>query len=213
MIVCTFESGGPKMSLRVLLLMAAASVQTALMANSEVGQPQIPDVRVWVINAARVDERTLSTALSQASEIFRDAGIRLTWLECPSPAIQGGKPSGCFVDDPGVLFVRILSKTANNRGVLGSAFVNSKGSLYATVFWNRVLEVAIHYQHCPKAMLLGHVIAHELGHLLLGISAHAGYGLMAGCWGDTIERAAVGALQFSPAEASRMRAEAFRRGQ
>jgi len=71
------------MSLRVLLLMAAASVQTAVTANSEVTR-QIPDVRVWVINVARVERGTLSTALVQAAEIFRDAGIRLSWLECPS---------------------------------------------------------------------------------------------------------------------------------
>jgi hypothetical protein len=52
-------------------------------------------------------------------------------------------------------------------------------------------------------MLMGHAIAHELGHLLLGTSAHARYGLMAGRWrSNELDRAEVGSLQFSPAEAA-----------
>ena len=37
----------------------------------------------------------------------------------------------------------------------------------ATVFRDRVLALATKSQRCAEAMLLGHAIAHELGHLLL----------------------------------------------
>jgi hypothetical protein len=59
---------------------------------------------------------------------------------------------------------------------------------------------------------MGHAIAHELGYLRLGTSAHTQYGLMAGQWRtNDLNRAEVGLLQFSPGEAARLRAESFRR--
>ena len=83
--------------------------------------------------------------------------------------------------------------------------------MYATVFRDRVLALAQSGRY-PEAVLLGHAIAHELGHLLLNSSTHARYGLMAARWRDTeLDRAAVGLLQFSQAEASCIRAEVLRR--
>ena len=205
------------MSLRVLLLMAVASVQAGITVYGEdpIREPQPPGVRVWVINAARVDEWTLSTALDQAAWIFRSAGVRLTWLECPRGGIQTVEPAMCFVDDPGVLVVRIMRQPANNwvaGDALGYAIVDGRSSTYATVFRNRVLAVTNQFRRCSEARLLGHAIAHELGHLLLGTSSHASYGLMAGHWGETaLYRASLGVLQFSPAEGACMRAEALRR--
>ena len=52
-------------------------------------------------------------------------------------------------------------------------------------------------------LILGHVIAHEIGHLLLPYNSHARTGLMRGGW-DTQQamRAATGALTFTPKEAA-----------
>ena len=86
-------------------------------------------------------------------------------------------------------------------------------STYATVFRERVLAALDPAGPCTEAALLGHAIAHELGHLLLGTSSHTPAGLMAGRWHATdLDHAASGWLQFSPAEAARMRAETIRRG-
>ena len=83
--------------------------------------------------------------------------------------------------------------------------------MYATVFHNRVLTLTQSGRY-SDAVLLGHAIAHELGHLLLNSSTHARYGLMAARWRDAeLDRAAVGLLLFSPAEASFIRAEVLRR--
>ncbi len=165
-----------------------------------------PEVRVWVINAARVDETTLSGALKRVAVIFRDAAIRLTWLECPA---------GCRAGEPSVLVLRIVGHPASDSvgpNALGFAVVNQGDSTYAAVFRDRVLAMAGRGGPCSEAELLGHALAHELGHLLLGTAAHSRYGLMAGRWrAPDLDRASVGNLLFSPAEAALMRAEAVRR--
>ena len=69
------------------------------------------------------------------------------------------------------------------------------------MFRDRVLALTARGGQCSEAVLLGHAIAHELGHLLLGTSAHARYRLMAGRWRNTdLDRASVGLLLFSPAK-------------
>jgi hypothetical protein len=54
--------------------------------------------------------------------------------------------------------------------------------------------------------MLGHVMTHELGHLLLGSNRHSDAGVMRPRWSDRdLFRAQMGALQFTSAQADRMR--------
>jgi hypothetical protein len=190
-----------------------ASTSTAQSMASHAGEQ--PDARVWVINAARVDESTLTGALKRVALIFRDAGIRLTWLNCPGTAIPSAACAGGFGDEPDVLVLRIVGYPAGESvspNALGFAVAHRGDSKYASVFRGRVLAMVGRGGPCSEAELLGHAMAHELGHLLLGTSAHSRYGLMAARWRATdLDRAAVGGLLFSPAVAAIMRAEAVRR--
>jgi hypothetical protein len=56
------------------------------------------------------------------------------------------------------------------------------------------------------------VIAHEIGHLLLGTNSHSGKGLMSASWdlGD-MRAIARGRLNFGSDESAKMRAEVARR--
>jgi hypothetical protein len=119
-----------------------------------------------------------------------------------------------MVNFPVTLALRIIREPASgfvSRNALGFAVAVQGDSVYATVFRNPLLAMSSGGRW-SEAVLLGHAIAHELGHLLLGTSEHLRYGLMAGHWRDTdLDRASFGLLLFSPAEAARMRAEALRR--
>lgn len=167
-----------------------------------------PEVRVWVINAARVDEATLSGAVRRVALIFRNARIRLTW-------VKSSESAGRFADESSVLVLRIVGYPASQSvspNALGFAVTHRGDSTCASLFRDRVLAMVGRGGPCSEADLLGHAMAHELGHLLLGSSAHSRYGLMAGRWSATdLNRASVGDLLFSPAEAALMRAEAVRR--
>jgi hypothetical protein len=57
------------------------------------------------------------------------------------------------------------------------------------------------------ASLLGHVAAHEIGHLLLGSNSHAAAGIMHAHWtAEELASAKVGSLVFLEKESRRMRA-------
>jgi len=55
--------------------------------------------------------------------------------------------------------------------------------------------------------ILGSVMAHELGHLLLGLNSHSVTGLMRARWGnDELRCLDMGTLVFLPEQGKRMRA-------
>jgi hypothetical protein len=67
--------------------------------------------------------------------------------------------------------------------------------------------IVLHRPNLALADILGSVIAHEMGHLLLGSNAHAISGIMRAQWGiDELLRIIMGALVFLPEQSKRMRA-------
>ena len=62
-------------------------------------------------------------------------------------------------------------------------------------------------------MILGHLMAHELGHLLLGEAGHpAGSGIMHVPWQTKeLEQIKQGVMSFLPEQAQRIRAQVFAR--
>ena len=76
----------------------------------------------------------------------------------------------------------------------------------AQVFFRRVEEFARIYR-VDLSTMLGHVIAHEVGHLLMPTNAHSPTGLMRGVWDDAqVRDAAGGALTFTDGQAEKIRA-------
>jgi hypothetical protein len=77
---------------------------------------------------------------------------------------------------------------------------------------------AVYYDYLPRlpngernkndtALVLGCVIAHELGHLLLGVHGHSNGGIMQAHWGiEQTQLALMSQLSFLPEEARLMQA-------
>jgi DNA-directed RNA polymerase subunit E'/Rpb7 len=60
--------------------------------------------------------------------------------------------------------------------------------------------------------ILGEMIAHEIGHILLNLPSHSAVGLMRGPWDlKDLQDVAYGALLFTPQQAAVVRAEVSRR--
>jgi hypothetical protein len=63
-----------------------------------------------------------------------------------------------------------------------------------------------------KAQILGHVMAHEVGHLLLNQQVHSAHGIMRGDWNIADFRDMTGGmLLFTPEQAESLRADVHRR--
>ena len=148
-----------------------------------------------LVNEADVPSHVLSQAQDEASRIYQGHGIRLVWT---NPDTERGDYR---------FTVKILPRTLTGKGVDGRAMGVAPGTretrgTLAYAFYDRIKEVTITIG-ADAGLILGHVIAHEIGHLLLPYNSHAKTGLMRGGW-DTQQamRAATGALTFTPKEAA-----------
>jgi hypothetical protein len=74
----------------------------------------------------------------------------------------------------------------------------------ATLFSDRIDQAAARVGVEPGT-LLGRVLAHEVGHLLLGTDYHGDAGVMLGEWPDSLIGGEARTWRFSMREAERMR--------
>jgi hypothetical protein len=80
------------------------------------------------------------------------------------------------------------------------------GGCFVNVFYQRAEELATDGE-LGLSKVLGHAIAHEIGHLLLGSNAHSPVGIMQAKWGpEELRRANRGDLLFGAKEAELIRA-------
>ena len=67
------------------------------------------------------------------------------------------------------------------------------------MFYDRIEEESERKGSFPEHVLLGHIMAHEMGHLFLGPGSHSGRGIMRFPWQKAdLERASRGGLENQP---------------
>ena len=91
--------------------------------------------------------------------------------------------------------------------VYGFALPTTSGGFgwAATIFRDRILATA-KSTYATEASLLGSVMAHEVGHLLLGTRSHSSYGLMSANWeAAELQKIAEGAFFFVKSERKKIR--------
>ena len=172
--------------------------------------PLKPQVVINVYNDAQVSEKVLAQAEQEATRIFRQAGVDNVWVECPSlKSDLNRKPECDSPAGPRHLAVRIVPWSSKLReSVFGTAFLSVEGEgTYSDVFYNAVQKLHQDW-HASLSAVLGHVMAHELGHLLLGTNAHSPTGIMRLSWqGRELRSISMGTLLFTPEQAGSMQAK------
>jgi hypothetical protein len=173
-----------------------------------------PVLTIQVSNQAGVDLITLVQAEKTATGIFKKTGVESRWIE---PATEGSFPLSHIQ-------LKILSSVRSIRAGLPDNFPDDAMGLApgsgpdrqsAYVFYNRVEALALKHAadtHADTAQILGHAIAHEIGHLLLNVQTHSAAGIMRGDWNFwDLRNASYGYLLFTPRQARAIREEASRR--
>jgi hypothetical protein len=165
-------------------------------------------VTINVYNDARLPEKMLTQAQQEATRILANAGVDSAWSVCrPS---QASPTPACLSPLGGVhLALRIVPWSAQlGDSIFGVAFLSEHGvGVYSDVFYPSVEKL---HSDCDVSLLrvLGHVMAHEIGHLLLGTNAHSAAGIMQPHWtGEALRRVGMGTLFFTPDQARTMRAK------
>lgn len=183
------------------VVLPLGSVQTTIPPNLEVS--------ISVYDYAHVPSQTLAQAEHEARRVFQQAGVETVWITCfPKP--EKIEPNRCSPVDATHLMLKILpsaiSAQARDRSdVLGTALVDENGvGYYAYVFYGSVRRVA--EERRLGHALLGDVLSHEIGHLLLGSNSHSVSGIMSANWhGTELRNISEGSMCFLPSQSRRMR--------
>jgi hypothetical protein len=190
---------------------------TAVLFGGAAASGQSKDKQVVLVyDEARVAPQVMNEALSQASRIFCQALVAVNWIDC-HVVVAGGKVndncSQYLNSNPIFLHVLPTAGAFPNLRALGHAAVAPEGGVRATVYFDRVQKfTGENHPSCGLARLMGHVMAHELGHLLLSRASHSLIGLMAGPWDlKQLVQAEQGTLLFTPEEGVSMREAVTRR--
>lgn len=183
------------------------------------GSGQHLTIRLY--NLANVPEKTLHPALSMAGRLLEQTGIVTNWQPGCADSSEGRMTdvssswSRPAPDSRGYVVARFENASLPTvyAGMTGYALPFAREGIHATVFYDRVEKLWTRSTSMPTiSTILGAVLAHEIGHVLLGSREHAGQGIMKSHWEDPEFRLlACGLFGFSRENAVRMLAGAIRR--
>jgi len=160
-------------------------------ARADTAQQQTPRLKITVLvsDYAQVPRGILAGAIRQTMRIFHEAGVETVWVNCTGPTQEAQVDAACFQPlRPTYLVLRIHPRFQDADGVfrdttLGfSLLAAERGrSAHASIFYDYVEDLA-NTGDVSRDQILGHAIAHEFGHLLLGTMGHSPTGLMRARW-------------------------------
>jgi hypothetical protein len=199
----------------ITLVATLGSLGQAVRDQNTLANPLAPALCVRVDDHAAVPDDILTSAKTVVMRIFVKVGVSLVWagLSVGTPDAHGD-PDACHgLEAARSLRVVILPDSQAEHFVAGSknlglaASEEHQSGHVAYVFYDRVRNLAVRYEQRRGAGgVLGHVMAHEVGHLLLPYGVHSETGLMRADWSRVeFEHAAHGLLLFTPAEAALIR--------
>jgi hypothetical protein len=163
-------------------------------------------VLVNVYDDAGIPVNVLLRAEQSAGRIFRIAGLQVIWRDCAAVPQNPAREQGCSETRESSLSIRVVRHSLTlTDSVFGVSFLDEHGSgVYGDIFFDnaqRMSEAA----HVSVGDVLGHVIAHELGHLLLGRDAHSEIGIMRPHWAkEELKSLAMGRLLFTNEQGRRI---------
>jgi hypothetical protein len=141
------------------------------------------------------------------NEIFREAGLAIVWAHSRNRAEKGG---GAAV----TIAIEILERAPRELGtrVLAGSTPFSKSGARTVLYFDRIEEMT--RDAMARQRILGHVLAHEIFHILQGGDYHSSEGLMHARWTLAEYRAmSTRALALGPEEAFVLRAAIARIGE
>ena len=128
-------------------------------------------VTVYMQDGSVVPAAVLRVAEFTAAKMFAGVGVRIDW--------RTERPAGAQLPRERAITVSMAAHTpaAYLPGALASAQVYE--GVHITVFWDRVEQGT---RAASRAMVLAHVLVHEITHILQGIERHSDSGVMKASW-------------------------------
>jgi hypothetical protein len=188
----------------------------------------LPTLTIHVSNYAGVDPKELAEAERVATSVFRNAGVTTKWVD--AKVASNVRYEDREDENPPKLSqiqVHIVSSSmAGSLGlsneVMGLAPGSGPDRQLVYVFYDRVKELAqrqvaaqVRGDMVARAggcRILGEMIAHEIGHILLNLLSHSESGIMRGYWDlKDLQDVAYGELLFTKQQSKVIETEVMRR--
>jgi hypothetical protein len=170
-------------------------------------------IMVKIYNYSQASPAMLKRAEREAGRILGEAGVLAVWLECPvgPSTVSPQKPCQKAPEDTKIE-LRVLGAPIRNKS-RDTVFGFTIHPVLASVYYEHVVRRAKNDNvEFDIPTILGCVIAHELGHLLLGPKGHSDTGIMRSPWKrNQIQQLMTGTLLFTTGQSKLIRAEAQRR--
>lgn len=152
-----------------------AFTATLFTARPAPAQDEVRTLVLHVDDYARIPSDVLAQAEREAARVYEAAGVRVVWIHGDDEAERdtGGRHFRVLLLDTQMMH-RKTGMEGIGPDVLGTA---ASGTDRAWVFTQRIIERSLSSGHEP-AQLIGRVMAHEIGHLLLHPGSHSPKGIM-----------------------------------
>ncbi len=173
-----------------------------------------PVVSILVFNYSETSPTLLDRAEKETQRIFSRAGVSIRWTDCPIQQDSLEK-SDCYKEPaPGQIRIRILQQPLNDY-FQDSIFGFAVAPVFASVYYGSALSLAtLDRDEYDLSAIMGCLMAHEVGHLLLGENRHSASGIMKAQWDlSQVQQAMRGSLGFLPEEKKLLYANAIARPQ
>jgi len=150
-------------------LMWALAIGTATAAAGLADNANWPEQGVVTVCMSRRGNAAVFQAQEITSRIFARVGVRIEW--------QSEQHPRCLVG--GTITVTMSDRTPSNEHAGEFAFSMPYQGTRIVVFYDR-LQSSVTRSRIQT--VLGHVLAHEIAHILQGISRHSASGIMKPKW-------------------------------
>ena len=184
---------------------SAVAIACAVIGVPIAAQERPVHMRIVVQDLATLSPLVITQAETVVTRIYSQIGVDIAWrnivgFEEPTGIDQAADVVDAeFAIHVGLLSAEMERRARPDRATLGIAI---PGARLVRVFVGRVEFLARGAQQ-DTSDVLGHVIAHEIGHVLLGLGAHSSAGLMAATL--DLPRIALGGLWFDHGQAAIIR--------
>jgi len=187
----------------VVLGFACADASSASAADPR------PTISVRVTNYTEATPATVSKAEREAGRLLGEAGLNVVWIDCQLRQTTANSTDPCQQElRPTDIVLRVLPDHARN-GVQDSAFGIAVLPVLASVYYEHAVSLARNDgAEFETPIILGFVMAHEIGHLMLGSNSHSDTGIMQGQWErKQVRQIMKGDLHFTAQQSKVIRAE------
>jgi hypothetical protein len=166
-------------------------------AKDHAGQNWYP-VNVHLSTQVELPPSLVRDGQEAATTIFSRIRIQLTWTgqwQHASKAVGGcvGEPA---TRDLAIEIVRHAPASFSDVA-LAMALPDANSGVRIVIFYDRVTPL-LRGHHAPQATVLGHVMAHEIAHVLQGVARHSETGIMRARWTQNeFSQMGIGVLTFA----------------